>query len=215
MIESLIRSQLEWGANRLGTPLSEQQTEMLCHYLDLLKKWNKAYNLTAVKNMQQMVNLHLLDSLAILPYINGHRIIDVGTGAGLPGVIVAIQKPAIEVTLLDGNGKKTRFLNQVKAELGLINVKVVHSRVEDYSSEQRFNGILSRAFASLKDMTDNAAHLLADDGRFWAMKGHYPQQEIEALDSMYTLESCQSLQIPDVAAERHLVELSISREHLD
>ena len=215
MIDEPIRSRLELGANKLGIPIDEYRLDQFCDYLALLKKWNKAYNLTALKSLEQMLGLHLLDSLAVIPYIKGKHILDVGTGAGLPGIIIAIQKPDVRMTLLDSNGKKTRFLNQVKAELDLANVEVIHSRVEKFRPEELFDSVLSRAFASLKDMTDNAAHLLAEGGRFWAMKGRYPQQEIESLGSMYTLESCQALQIPGVDAERHLIELSVPKENLD
>lgn len=209
-MDSSIRSQLLLGADELKISLSDNQIDALCDYLGLLEKWNQAYNLTAIKDPREMVGLHILDSLAICPYLKGTRFIDIGTGAGLPGVVLAIQKPDAFIALLDSNGKKTRFLNQVKLELGLENLDVIHSRVEDYQPESLFHGVLSRAFASLKDMTDNAAHLIADDGRLWAMKGRYPQQEIDELDSKFTLENCQSLQVPEISAERHLIELSAS-----
>jgi len=209
-MESEIRSRLRLGAEQLGIVVSEGQVAQLSAYLRMLEKWNTAYNLTAIKDPLEMVGLHILDSLAIYPHLRGDRFIDVGTGAGLPGMVLAIQNPDIFVTLLDSNGKKTRFLSQVKLQLGLKNIEVVHSRVDAYSPEQGFDGVLSRAFASLKDMTDNAAHLVAEGGRFWAMKGRYPQQEIDELDSKFTLENSQSLQVPEVSAERHLIELKLN-----
>ena len=209
------QSLLALGAEELGVTLSEEKNDQLCHYLRLLQKWNKAYNLTALKEEREMVTLHLLDSLTILPYLKGQDFIDIGTGAGLPGIVIAICRPECAMTLLDSNGKKTRFLNQAKQELELKNIEVVHSRSSDYQPKCRFDGVLSRAFATLKDMTDNAAHLVADNGRFWAMKGQYPRQEIEELDSEYIVERCQSLRIPETTAERHLVELSTSRKNLD
>lgn len=209
------QAQLESGAEELSVPLSSKEVDQLCVYLRLLQKWNKTYNLTALKGESEIVALHLLDSITILPHLRGEKHIDVGTGAGLPGLVIAVCRPEWRMTLLDSNGKKTGFLSQAKLELGLKNVQVVHSRAEGYQPEQRFNGILSRAFASLKDMTDNAAHLLADDGRFWAMKGRYPHEEIEELDSMYKVEVCQPLRIPDTSTERHLVEISRFRENLD
>jgi len=209
------QSLLELGAEELGLQLTEVKTSQLCKYLQLLKKWNGAYNLTAVQDERQMVQLHLLDSMTILPYLRGQKFIDVGAGAGLPGIVLAICQPEWNLTLLDSNGKKTRFMEQVKAELGIANIQIVQSRAQDYQLSQKFDGVISRAFASLKDMTDNAAHLVADNGRFWAMKGQYPQQEIEELHSKYRLENCQPLRIPETIAERHLIELSVSRENVD
>lgn len=213
MIETDIRSRLEWGAELLNVDLGQQALEQLCDYLRLLQKWNKAYNLTAIKDADQMLGLHLLDSLAILPHLHqapDQTLIDVGTGAGLPGLVVAIQNPSRSVTLLDSNGKKTRFLTQVKTELALSNVAVVHSRVEKYQPETKFDGVLSRAFATLKDMTDNASHLVASHGRFWAMKGRLPAQELDEIDAHIQLEQVIRLDVPEVNAERHLVELSLN-----
>lgn len=205
---------LENGLNKLGLTLSNEKIEQLLAYLALIIKWNKAYNLTAIRNPADMLELHLLDSLAIVPSVFGdqalfssNRLIDVGTGAGLPGVVLAIVNPECTVSLLDTNGKKCRFLNQVKIELGLSNMTVVHDRVERFQPEQPFDIVLSRAFATLKDMTDNAHHLLRTDGRFLAMKGRYPQQEIDELDPMFNVFSVLPLYVPEVDAERHLVEI--------
>lgn len=210
MIAADLRSRLEAGASSLGVDLDQNQFTLLCEYLALLQKWNKAYNLTAIKEIEQMLGLHILDSLAILPHLCGQTFIDVGTGAGLPGLILAMQNPSCSVTLLDSNGKKTRFLTQAKTELGLSNVEVVHSRVEAYRPENKFDGVLSRAFATLKDMTDNASPLVANNGRFWAMKGRVPTTELEDLGADIRLEKVIALHVPEVSAERHLVELSLA-----
>lgn len=210
-----IRSLIVLGSGQLGVSLSDGQVDLLVEYLALLKKWNKAYNLTAIRDQKAMVSLHILDSLAVIPSITAKawvnpRFIDVGTGAGLPGMVMAIVLRDCHVTLLDSNGKKCRFLTQVKTELGLTNVEVIHDRVEKYSTESRYDGIFSRAFATLKDMTDNAAHLLGANGRFWAMKGQYPQDEIASLDEQFALESVAVLTVPMLDADRHLIELSMS-----
>lgn len=210
---------LKRGSKQLGMELSEKNYSQLLAYLNLIIKWNKAYNLTAIRDPKEMVRLHLLDSLAALPLIcavdseepKPERVIDVGTGAGLPGVVLAILKPDIQVALLDTNGKKCRFLNQVKIELQLGNIEVIHHRVETYSPKMAYEVVISRAFATLKDMTDNAGHLLSDGGRFLAMKGRYPEQEIAELDSRFLFEKAYPLQIPGLDVERHLIEISISK----
>jgi 16S rRNA (guanine527-N7)-methyltransferase len=163
-------------------------TEPLLNYLLLLDKWNKTYNLTAIRDVNEMVAKHLLDSLAILPWIQGLRIIDVGTGAGLPGIPLAIARPDIKVTLLDSNGKKTRFLQEVQRNLGLKNLEIVQFRVEDYHPSLGFDTVLSRAFSSLQQMVDKTEHLLAPSGQWLAMKGHYIEAECLALKKSFTVE---------------------------
>jgi len=205
------------GAKELGLDLPEPIQIQLLRYLDLIIKWNKAYNLTAIREPLDMIRLHLLDSLAIAETVAQFipnnsvsvRMIDVGTGAGLPGVVLAVLNPNIEMSLLDTNGKKCRFLNQVKIELGLKNMTVVNHRVETYQPDQPFQVVLSRAFATLKDMTDNAQHLLSDDGRFLAMKGRYPEQELEELDQRFSFEKAYPLNIPGLDVERYLIEIAL------
>jgi len=208
------QQRLEQGLEKLGLDLSLQTIEALIAYLGLISKWNKAYNLTAIRNPADMLELHLLDSLSILPLVfsqqvefSAKRLIDVGTGAGLPGVVLAIVNPSCSVSLLDTNGKKCRFLHQVKIELGLKNIEVIHERVEKYQPQQPFDVVFSRAFATLKDMTDNAHHLLHNEGRFLAMKGRYPQQEIDELRAAFQLVNVHTLHVPGLDAERHLVEI--------
>jgi 16S rRNA (guanine527-N7)-methyltransferase len=193
------------GAQQFGLDLKPQQIEQLLAYLKLFDKWNHAFNLSAIREPEAMVKLHLLDSLSIAPLLQGQRFIDVGTGGGLPGIPLAIQYPQKSFTLLDSAGKKTRFLFQVKQNLGLNNVTVVNSRVEQYRPEQGFDGVISRAFASLQDMVKSCSHLLNESGRFWAMKGQVPVAELKEIQQQYTLEHCHSLQIPGVDAQRCLL----------
>jgi len=200
--------QLRSGATALGIDVSDEQFESLLAYLALLQKWNKAYNLTAIRDEAGMVALHLLDSLAVHPAVaDVQRIIDVGTGPGLPGIVLAIMNRDKDFTLLDSNGKKTRFLFQAKTALGLTNVTIVNDRVEAYNPEQPFDMIVSRAFASLADMTGWCHHLRAENGCFLAMKGQYPQQEIDDLQGQFVVEATTELQIPGVEGQRHLLRL--------
>lgn len=164
-------------------------TGELLQYLILLNKWNKAYNLTAVRDSSEMVSKHILDSLAILPWIKGPRVLDVGTGAGLPGIPLAIAKPELQIVLLDSNGKKVRFLQTVVRELQLKNVSVVQFRVENYHPSQAFDTVVSRAFSNLDQMIQWTKHLIAQDGIWLAMKGRYPDTELKDLQYHYRIES--------------------------
>ena len=181
----------------------------LLGYLALLSKWNRAYNLTAVRDPGEMVTRHLLDSLAIAPYLTGRRLIDVGTGGGLPGVPMAILFPDREFHLLDSNGKKTRFLFQVKTALGLDNMTVHQARVESFHSEAPFDAVLSRAFASLEDMVSGCRHLLGEGGHFLAMKGAYPREELDAVAGECRVEAVHPLLVPGLGEQRHLVDLTL------
>jgi len=162
-----------------------------------------------VRDPEEMIRRHLLDSLSIIPYVTGDRILDVGTGPGLPGIPLAICFPEKTLVLLDSNGKKTRFLTQAKIELGLTNMTPVQSRIESFSSEP-FDSITSRAFATLKDMVDGSIHLLKENGFFYAMKGLYPTDEIGELDNRTTVVDCFALHVPGEEAERHLVKIQKS-----
>ena len=199
--------ELREGAAELGVALDAHQHEQLLAYLGLLIKWNKAYNLTAVRNPDEMVSRHLLDSLSIVPSVAplGERWLDVGSGGGMPGVPLAILFPERRFTLLDSNGKKTRFLTQVKLELQLSNLDVVHSRVEAFTPEQPFQGICSRAFSSLQDFADWTRHLGDAETRWLAMKGVQPDDELQALPEDFRLESCQVLKVPGCQGQRHLL----------
>lgn len=177
----------------------------LLEYQALLAKWNKAYNLTAVRDPDEMVTRHLLDSLTVNPYLYGERILDVGTGPGLPGIPLALANPDKTFTLMDSLGKKTRFIQQVINTLELTNVTVVQSRVEEFQPAEKFTTVISRAFASLQDMVNHSLHCLEKDGRMLAMKGQYPQAELDALGDEVEVLSIQQLEVPGLSAERHLV----------
>ena len=184
------------------TPTQQRQ---LLGLVELLDKWNKAYNLTSVRDPQEMLVRHIFDSLAVAPWLEGERFIDVGTGPGLPGLPLAILFPAREFVLLDSLGKRIRFSRQVVLELGLTNVTPVQSRVEAYQPEQGFDGVLSRAFASLADMLHWCHHLPAATGCFLALKGQYPHEELASLPAGFVLQSVHPLQVPELDGERHLV----------
>ena len=197
--------ELTLGARELGVELSETQHAQLLAYLALLIKWNKAYNLTAVRDPDEMVSRHLLDSLSVVPFIDGERQLDVGSGGGMPGIPLAIMFPDINVTLLDSNGKKTRFLTQVKLELALDNLTVIHSRAEAFQPELPFTGIISRAFSSLEDFTGWTRHMGDGKTRWLAMKGLHPADELVALPADFHLESAQALAVPGCQGQRHLL----------
>ena len=196
---------LESGLNALNLQHTPEQIEKLLAFIKLIAKWNKAYNLTAVRNNEDMARLHILDSLAILPHIEGKRVIDIGTGAGLPGIPLAIFLPEVEFVLLDSNAKKTRFVQQVILELKLKNVSVIHSRAEDYQPELGFDIVTTRAFSSLPDMVTVTAHLLNPNGVILAMKGQIPEAELAEIKTTATLIP---ISVPEVEAERCLVRIS-------
>ena len=200
-----LHKKLSRGIEVLELSISEEKITLLMAYLHLFHKWNLTYNLSSIRNPEEMVHRHLLDSLSVVKYIHGERFIDVGTGGGLPGIPLAILFPEKKFTLLDSNGKKTRFLFHVKTSLNLHNVSIENSRVEAFQPEEKFDGVISRAFASIKDMVDGCHHLLAKDGLFWAMKGQYPEDELSALEKHYKVVDCFPLNVPDSEGERHLL----------
>lgn len=210
-VNNELQQVLEQGAAQLGVALNSIQIEQLLAYIHEFEKWNRAYNLSAVRALEQMVPRHLLDSLSVAPhllakpYCEMDTIIDVGTGGGLPGIPLAIIFPERRFTLLDSNGKKTRFLFHIKTLLGLTNVTVENQRVEHYRPVQKFAVVISRAFASLQDMTGGCAHLLAEDGVFMAMKGVYPEDEIQPLAGKINLQASYQLVVPNSEGERHLL----------
>lgn len=194
-----------------GIALPENQKQQLVGYVELLHKWNKAYNLTSVRDPDEMLVRHILDSIVVEPHLQGTRFIDVGTGPGLPGIPLAIVRPDAHFTLLDSLGKRVRFLRQVQHELRLDNITPVQSRVEDFPAEPGFDGVISRAFASLTDMVNWCHHLPAEQGRFYALKGLRPDDEITALPAAFSVEEIIRLQVPALDGERHLVIIKPNR----
>jgi len=200
------------GIKALHLDIPAEVQARLLDYVALLARWNRAYNLTAVRKPAQMVVRHLLDSLAVLPYLHGERVLDVGSGAGLPGIPLALASPQRHFTLLDSNGKKARFLVQAVAELRLDNADVVQCRVADFHPDARYSSIVSRAFSGMAELIDQAAHLLAPDGRFLFMKGVYPQAEVAALPAGWEVAAVHRLAIPGLDAERHLLVVRASAD---
>lgn len=203
-----LRTQLQDGLNQIALNLSEEQVDKLLDYLTLLYKWNKVYNLTAIRDPQEMLVKHLLDSLAVVPHISGERLIDVGTGGGLPGIPLAICYPDRQIDLLDSNSKKTRFLIQAKAELGLTHTEVLHQRVEEYRPDTLYDGVVSRAFASMQDMLHWTQHLLKSDGHWWAMKAQKEFEDYSNLPGLVKIDEIIDLQVPGLDAQRILIKAS-------
>ena len=202
-----MKAKLENLLTQAEIQLTDRQKDQLIQLVQLLNKWNKAYNLTSVRDPQEMLVKHILDSIVVSPYLQGDRFIDVGTGPGLPGLPLAIINPTKQFVLLDSLGKRISFIRNAVRELGLTNVEPVLSRVEEYQSEQKFDGVLSRAFASLKDMTDWCHHLPKQDGYFYALKGIYHEDEVQELDKKFEVKDVITLNVPELVGERHLIVL--------
>jgi 16S rRNA (guanine527-N7)-methyltransferase len=201
-----LESQLGLGVAAMGITLPGGAVDRLAQYLRLLEKWNRVHNLTAIREPEQMVTLHVLDSLSVLPYVAGaHTLVDVGTGAGLPGIPLAIARPDLRVTLLDSSHKKTTFLEQARMELKLENIAVACERVERWHPQAKFDAVVSRAFAELADFAQGARHLVAPGGRMLAMKGVHPFDEIARLPANCRLDRVVELAVPTLDAKRHLV----------
>lgn len=188
-----------------GLDVPPTAAAQLADYLLLLERWNRTYNLTAVRHGADMIHRHIVDSLVILPWVRGPRVLDVGSGAGLPGIPLAIGRPALHVVLLDSSAKRVRFMRQAVAELNLGNVEVAHGRVEDYRPEALFDSVVARAFAALAELVRKAGRLCRGEGRLLAMKGTYPAAELAELPATYRVEGVYQLQVPGLDAERHLV----------
>ena len=202
-----LQEKLEAGARQLGIDLAPSTIEKLLVYLALLVKWNKVHNLTAVRDPEEMVTLHLLDSLSVLPHVPAGRLLDVGSGAGLPGIVLAICRPDLQVTTIDAVQKKASFMRQAKAELQIDNLQVVAGRVEQLKPDEPFNTVISRAFSEIALFIRLTRHLIAQDGLWLAMKGQMPQEELDAV----TLKPSriEELKVPGLDAQRHLVFLPV------
>jgi len=200
-------TQLQTLLSKTDLIVSDDQQAQLIKLVELLNKWNKAYNLTSVRDPKQMLVKHIMDSIVVSPHLDGQWLIDVGTGPGLPGLPLAILNPDKQFVLLDSLGKRIRFIRQAVLELGLKNVEFVQSRVEEYQPEQKFDVVLSRAFASLEDMLFWCKHLPNEQGHFLALKGILPQQELDSLDSAFEFIETISIKVPELEGERCLVKI--------
>ncbi|ABE51017.1 16S rRNA m(7)G-527 methyltransferase [Methylobacillus flagellatus KT] len=198
-----MQQKLETGIRQLGLDLPAEVTEKLLAYLALLAKWNKVHNLTAVRDPEDMVTLHLLDSLSVLPHVPSGSLLDVGSGAGLPGIVLAICRPDLQVTTIDAVQKKASFMRQAKAELQIDNLQVVAGRVEQFEPEAPFDTVISRAFSEIALFVKLTRHLMAEDGLWLAMKGQMPQEELGAVALKPA--KIMSLIVPGLDAQRHLV----------
>ncbi len=196
---------LSEGLEQLRLPLPAEVHSRLLEYIRLLAKWNQVYNLTAVRKPNEMVARHLLDSLSVAPFIRGGHVLDVGTGAGLPGIPLALAQPDRHFVLLDSSAKRIRFVTQAIAELGLKNATAVQSRAEDFRPARLFDTVVSRAFASIEAMVQATGHLCAEHGCLLAMKGAYPQAELKAVPAGFGVAGVHELHVPGLDAQRHVV----------
>ena len=212
-LNQLHEQQLRNGLQELDIDFTEQQVQQLKSYLVLLSKWNQTHNLTAITEMQQMIDLHILDSLSVMPAITGVNLLDVGSGAGLPGLMIALFRPEVQITSIDTRGKKIQFQQLAATTLGLQNFQAIHSRVEEYQPAMVFDQIISRAFSSLENFINWTKHLLNHDGEWLAMKGQLPEEEIQALRDQFDLapDSIMPLSVPNVTAARHLLTIKYKK----
>jgi 16S rRNA (guanine527-N7)-methyltransferase len=208
-VKEPLRQQLETGLRQMGLYFTVEVQQKLVHYIQLIARWNKAFNLTAIRDVEEMVSKHLLDSLVVQPYVEGLNILDVGSGAGLPGIPFAITSPEKKFVLIDSNGKKTRFLTQAKIDLKLHNVEVIHNRVEDYQPVNDghrlyFDVITARAYATTDDILRSTSHLQDENTRILVMQG---KLEEHISSNQYTLIESHALEVYGLQAERHLLEI--------
>ncbi len=202
-----LEKELEQGLHTLGLESSERVLHLLMKYIRLLNKWNSTFNLSGVTDIESMVSRHLLDSLSLNRFLAGTRFLDIGSGAGLPGIPLAILNPQKQFVLVDSNGKKTRFLFEVKTTLGLTNISIENCRIEHYQSPQQIDMVMCRAFSTLEDVVTKAQHLLSSGSALLAMKGRYPEQEILSLPDDFEITRVVKLEIPGNKSQRHLIEV--------
>lgn len=200
------RQLLETGLDQLKLKLDQQQINQMLDFIGLIAKWNRTHNLTAITNIDEMINKHLLDSLSVAEFLPSGEVLDVGSGAGLPGVPLSIVSTNNKFTLVDSSLKRVVFLKEVKRKLALTNIDPIHSRVEQLDS-LGFDIIMSRAYSSLDNMLSQTQHLLAENGRWLAMKGAYPEREISEVSDHYKVDKSTKLRVPGLDAERHLIEI--------
>ena len=206
-ISRALQQELRQGLEQLGLAANDGQVASLISYLQLLEKWNHHFNLSGIDDIDDMVSMHLLDSLSINAYLQGSIIVDVGTGAGLPGIPLAIMNPEKKFLLIDSNGKKTRFLFQVKIALQIENISIVNTRIEHYQNQQQIDMVMCRAFSSLEDMVTKSQHLFGKETKLLAMKGRYPEQELRELPAGFEVSRVIKLEIPGSETHRHFVEV--------
>ncbi|MDD8060619.1 MULTISPECIES: 16S rRNA (guanine(527)-N(7))-methyltransferase RsmG [Shewanella] len=204
----MLSAQLQTYLAEMKISATELQQKQLIGFVEMLAKWNKAYNLTSVRDPEQMLIRHIMDSLAVSPYLDGQRFIDVGTGPGLPGIPLAIMNPDKEFVLLDSLGKRIRFQKQVQFELKINNITSVESRVEAYQPEDKFDGVLSRAFASIQDMLSWCHHLPKENGIYYALKGQLSEQELQQMPPGFSLVDTIVLHVPKLDEQRHLLKIT-------
>ena len=207
----LIREELQRGILSLSLNCNEEMLSSLLAYIDLLKKWNSAYNLVGGSGSDSLVSRHILDSLSVDPYLEGNLIADIGAGAGLPGIPLAILNPGKRFVLIDSNGKKTRFMFQAKIQLGLDNITIENSRIEHYQSIQQIDMVMCRAFSTLGDALTMLLPIFSDECKLLAMKGHYPEEEIARLPDGFELSKTIKLNVPGSKSQRHLIEVMRTR----
>lgn len=203
----MLSAQLEAYLAEINLPATAEQKKQLLDFVGMLNKWNKAYNLTSVRDPEAMLVRHIMDSLVVSPHLQGERFIDVGTGPGLPGIPLAIMNPDKIFVLLDSLGKRIRFQKQVAFELGIHNISSIESRVEAYQPEQKFDGVLSRAFASIHDMLTWCHHLPAEHGQFYALKGQLSDEEMQQIPAGFVVTETIELQVPRLDEQRHLLKI--------
>ncbi|PIW60797.1 16S rRNA (guanine(527)-N(7))-methyltransferase RsmG [Shewanella sp. CG12_big_fil_rev_8_21_14_0_65_47_15] len=203
----MLSAQLEAYLAAINLPATAEQKKQLLDFVGMLNKWNKAYNLTSVRDPEAMLIRHIMDSLVVSEHLQGERFIDVGTGPGLPGIPLAIMNPDKTFVLLDSLGKRIRFQKQVAFELGIHNISSVESRVEAYQPEQKFDGVLSRAFASIQDMLTWCHHLPAENGQYYALKGQLNDEEMQQIPAGFVVKSIIELKVPKLDEQRHLLKI--------
>ncbi len=205
MLRNDLLNMLHQGLAEMDQSLDRQTESRLIHYIELIAQWNRMYNLSSIRDIDTMVTRHLLDSLSILSHIEGKTVLDVGTGAGLPGIPLAIAMPGLQFVLLDTNQKKTKFLQQVRYQMRLDNVRVIQERVEQYQASSLFDSVISRGFSTLREFLTLSQHLIKPGGQLLAMKGVFPLTELQEVTHPFNLVEVKQLKIPKLDAERHFV----------